>query len=75
MAAENEHAPSGALHALARDPHVGVRASVARNKTLTEDVRMILTRDTDPRVRVSSTQKTPHSRSSSQSPHATRNQT
>lgn len=52
VAAENEHAPSGALHALARDPHVGVRASVARNKMLTEDVRVILTRDPDPRVRV-----------------------
>lgn len=50
VAAENEHAPSGALHALARDPHVGVRASVARNKTLTEDVQVILTRDPDPRV-------------------------
>ena len=52
VAAENEHTPSGALHALARDPHVGVRASVARNKTVTEDVRMILARDPDPRVRV-----------------------
>lgn len=52
VAAENEHTPSGALHALARDPHVGVRASAARNKTLTEDVRVILTRDPDPRVRV-----------------------
>ena len=31
---------------------MGVRASVARNKTLTEEVRMILTRDPDPRVRV-----------------------
>lgn len=51
VAAENEHTPSGALHALSRDLHVGVRASVARNKTLTEDVRMILTRDPDPRVR------------------------
>lgn len=51
VAAENERTPSGALHALARDPHVGVRASAARNKTLTEDVRMILTRDPDPRVR------------------------
>ena len=51
VAAENERTPSGALHALARDPHVGVRASVARNKTATEDVRMILTRDPDPRVR------------------------
>ena len=51
VAAENEHTPSGALHALARDPHVGVRASAARNKTLAEDVRMILTRDPDPRVR------------------------
>lgn len=52
VAAENEHTPSSALHALARDPHVGARASVARNKTLTEDARMILARDTDPRVRV-----------------------
>lgn len=51
VAAENERTPSGALHALARDPHVGVRASAARNKTLTEDVRTILTRDPDPRVR------------------------
>ena len=51
VAAENERTPSGALHALARDPHMGVRASVARNKTATEDVRMILTRDPDPRVR------------------------
>ena len=51
VAAENERTPSGALHALARDPHVGVRASVARNKTFTEDVRMILARDPDPRVR------------------------
>ena len=52
VAAENERTPSGALHALARDTHVGVRVSVARNKTLTEDVRMILARDPDPRVRV-----------------------
>lgn len=51
VAAENERTPSGALHALTRDPHVGVRASVARNKTVTEDVRMILARDPDPRVR------------------------
>lgn len=51
VAAENERTPSGALHALARDPHVGVRASAARNKMATEDVRMILTRDPDPRVR------------------------
>ena len=51
VAAENERTPSGALHALARDTHVGVRASVARNKALTEDVRMILARDPDPRVR------------------------
>ena len=51
VAAENEHTPSSALHALARDPHVGVRASVARNKTLAEDARMILARDPDPRVR------------------------
>ena len=52
VSAENERTPRGSLHALARDAHVGVRASVARNKTLTEDVRMILTRDPDPRVRV-----------------------
>lgn len=51
VAAENERTPSGALHALARDPHVGVRASAARNKMATEDVRMILTHDPDPRVR------------------------
>ena len=51
VAAENEYTPSGALHALARDPQVGVRASVARNKAVTEDVRMILARDPDPRVR------------------------
>lgn len=51
VAAENERTPSGALHALARDPHVGARSSVARNKAATEDVRMILTRDPDPRVR------------------------
>ena len=51
VAAENEHTPSGALHALARDPHVGVRASAARNKMATEDARMILARDPDPRVR------------------------
>ena len=62
MAAENEHAPSGALHALARDPHVGVRASVARNKTLTEDVRMILTHDPDPRVRVINAENATQSR-------------
>lgn len=58
MAAENERTPSGALHTLARDPHVGVRASVARNKTLTEDVRMILTHDPDPRVRVINAENT-----------------
>ena len=58
VAAENEHTPSGALHALARDPRVGVRASVARNKTLTEDVRMILTRDPDPRVRAINAENT-----------------
>lgn len=52
VAAENERTPRGSLHALARDPQVGVRASVARNKALTEDVRMILARDPDPRVRV-----------------------
>lgn len=51
VAAENERTPSGALHALARDPHVGVRASAACNKMATEDVRMILTHDPDPRVR------------------------
>lgn len=51
VAAENERTPSGALHALTRDLQVGVRASVARNKAATEDVRMILTRDTYPRVR------------------------
>lgn len=51
VAAENEYTPSGALHALARDPQVGVRASVARNKAVTEDVRMVLARDPDPRVR------------------------
>lgn len=62
VAAENEHAPSGALHALARDPHVGVRASVARNKTLTEDVRMILTHDPDPRVRVINAENATQSR-------------
>ena len=58
VAAENERTPSGALHALARDPHVGVRASVARNKTATEDVRMILTRDPDPRVRAINAENT-----------------
>lgn len=58
VAAENERTPSGALHALARDPHVGVRASVARNKTLTEDVCMILTRDPDPRVRAINAENT-----------------
>ena len=62
VAAENEHAPSGALHALARDPRVGVRASVARNKTLTEDVRMILTHDPDPRVRVINAENATQSR-------------
>ena len=62
VAAENEHAPSGALHALARDPHVGGRASVARNKTLTEDVRMILTHDPDPRVRVINAENATQSR-------------
>lgn len=62
VAAENEHAPSGALHALARDPHVVVRASVARNKTLTEDVRMILTHDPDPRVRVINAENATQSR-------------
>ena len=62
VAAENEHAPSGALHALARDPHVGVRAPVARNKTLTEDVRMILTHDPDPRVRVINAENATQSR-------------
>lgn len=62
VAAENEHAPSGALHALARDPHVGVRASVSRNKTLTEDVRMILTHDPDPRVRVINAENATQSR-------------
>lgn len=58
VAAENERTPSGALHALARDPHVGVRASVARNKTATEDVRMILTRGPDPRVRAINAENT-----------------
>ena len=62
VAAENEHTPSGALHALARDPHVGVRASAARNKMATEDVRMILTRDPDPRVRAINAENATQSR-------------
>ena len=62
VAAENEHTPSGALRALARDPHVGVRASVTRNKALTEDVRMILTHDPDPRVRVINAENATQSR-------------
>lgn len=62
VAAENEHTPSSSLHALSRDPHVGVRASVARNKKATEDVRMILTRDTDPRVRAINAENATHPR-------------
>lgn len=51
VAAENEHTPSGALHALARDPHVGVRVINAENATQSR-VLAIAARDTEPDVAV-----------------------